>query len=91
MHINKPTQKTKAMSIVIDNTDPDTIAEQINLSEGNRQSVRNGLRNLQHKFPFVIEWVKYSQLQLEEWEPRHPVLDAASYDGTTDILELHYR
>jgi hypothetical protein len=78
------------MSIVIDNPDIDNWIEQANLKSERRLDARLGLRNLQKKFPFAVEWVSYDDLkkQCVEWSPRteHPV--AASYDGKT--LSLHF-
>jgi hypothetical protein len=73
-------------SITIDNSDPDSIIEQINLgSTASRRSVNQSLTNLTRKFPFVVEWVKYSSLKQEEWRPGEAPMAMlyASYDGET--------
>jgi hypothetical protein len=75
------------MSLVIDNPDIDNWIEQSNLHTERRLDARLGLRNLQKKFPFAVEWVDYSALQsralAEEWSPRQDHAVAASFDGNT--------
>lgn len=76
----------KTASLTIDNFDPDSIIEQINLdSTASRRSVNQSLTNLTRKFPFVVEWVKYSSLKQEEWRPGEAPMAMlyASFDGTT--------
>jgi len=55
-------------SRTIDNSDPDSIIEQINLA-GSRHDIKQSLQTLTRKYPFVVEWVSYSDLKLEEWRP----------------------
>jgi hypothetical protein len=68
----------------IDNADPDSIIEQINLA-GSRHDIKQSLRNLTRKFPFVVEWVSYADLKQEEWSPGERPMDLlyASFDGKT--------
>jgi hypothetical protein len=78
------------MSIVLDNPDIDNWIEQANLQSEQRLDARLGLRNLQKKFPFAVEWVSHADLKMEcvEWSPRSEPPVAASYDGET--LSLHF-
>lgn len=71
-------------SHTLDNHDPDSIIEQINLA-GSRHDIKQSLRNLTRKFPFVVEWVNYSDLKQEEWRPGERPMDLlyASFDGKT--------
>ena len=68
----------------IDNSDPDSIIEQINLAAP-RHDIKQSLRSLTRKFPFVVEWVSYSNLKQEEWSPGERPMSMlyASFDGKT--------
>lgn len=71
-------------SHTLDNHDPDSFIEQINLA-GSRRDIKQSLQTLTRKYPFVVEWVNYSDLQLEEWSPGERPMDLlyASFDGKT--------
>ena len=70
--------------ITLDIPNPDSTIEQIDLAAP-RRIAKQSLRNLTRKFPFVVEWVKYSDLKQEEWRPGETpmALLHASYDGKT--------
>lgn len=71
-------------SRTLDNHDPDSFIEQINLA-GSRHDIKQSLQTLTRKYPFVVEWVSYSDLKLEEWRPGERPMDLlyASFDGKT--------